>query len=184
MGRYLCQNLTTFANERSQSRSPQYKCTYQIWWKSTEIYSSYCPESKIRMNYGQITLSKIYFWLKFHPNNDLLKDFKSRVENSITMSTQLGTLETTCAFTVRRMCTVNVLKFQTLYSKPVWPVLLFMQLLLKIHSWMANSVDLDLQEQSDMGLHCLHKSFCVRPLVYKILGHLLYHKINRRICDL
>ena len=49
--------LTKFANERSQSRSLQYKCIYQIWWKS--IYWSYCPESKILMYCGQITLSKI-----------------------------------------------------------------------------------------------------------------------------
>ena len=37
----------------------QYKCTYQIWRKSTEIYSSYCPESKIQIDCGQITLSKM-----------------------------------------------------------------------------------------------------------------------------
>ena len=26
--------------------NPKYKYTYQIWWQSIEIYSSYCPESK------------------------------------------------------------------------------------------------------------------------------------------
>ena len=31
----------------------------QIWWKSIEIYSSYCPESKIQMYCGQRTLSKM-----------------------------------------------------------------------------------------------------------------------------
>ena len=76
-GRQLCQKLTKFTNEQSQSRSSQYQCIYLIrWksteiyssycpeskirmWKSTEIYSSYCPESKIRMYCGQITLSKM-----------------------------------------------------------------------------------------------------------------------------
>ena len=53
------QKLKKFADEQSQSRSPQYQCTHQIWWKSTEIYSSYCPESKIQMCCRQITLSKI-----------------------------------------------------------------------------------------------------------------------------
>ena len=39
--------------------SRQYKCTYQIWWKSFEIYLSYWPESKIWMYCGQITLSNM-----------------------------------------------------------------------------------------------------------------------------
>ena len=47
-----CRQITL---EQTQSRSPQYQCTHQIWWKSTEIY---CPESKIQMCCGQITLSK------------------------------------------------------------------------------------------------------------------------------
>ena len=42
------------------------------------------------------------------------------------------------------MSTVNVLKFQTLYSIPFWPKFwLFMQLLLKILGRMANSADAD-----------------------------------------
>ena len=45
-------------HEQSQSRSPQYKYTYQIWWKSIEIYSSYCPESKIQMYFRQINSVK------------------------------------------------------------------------------------------------------------------------------
>ena len=39
-----------------QNQSPQYQCTYQIWWKSIEIYSSYCPETKIWMCCRQITV--------------------------------------------------------------------------------------------------------------------------------
>ena len=39
--------------------------------------------------------------------------------------------------------TAKVLKFQTLYSIPFWPILLFMQMFLKILSRMANSVDSD-----------------------------------------
>ena len=31
-----------------------------------------------------------------------------------------------------------------------------------------------LQEQSDLGLHCLHMSFFSDTLVFEILGHLLY----------
>ena len=34
-----------------------------------------------------------------------------------------------------------------------------MQLFLKISNGMVNSVDPD-QEQSDLGLHCLHRTFC------------------------
>ena len=54
-----CQRLMKFAHEQSLSRSTYYQSTYQIWWKSIEIYSSYCPESKIQLYCGQITLSKI-----------------------------------------------------------------------------------------------------------------------------
>ena len=40
-------------------QSPQCQCTYQIWWKTIEIYWSYCPESKIWMYCKHITKSKI-----------------------------------------------------------------------------------------------------------------------------
>ena len=33
-GRKLCQNLTKIAHYQSQTRSSQYQCTYQVWWKS------------------------------------------------------------------------------------------------------------------------------------------------------
>ena len=52
------------------------------------------------------------------------------------------------------------------YSIPLWPKFcFFMQLCLKIFNGMANNVDPDqtgalLQEQSDLGLHCLHIPFC------------------------
>ena len=45
-----------------------------------------------------------------------------------------------------------------------------MQLFLKILNGMTNSVDPD-QEQSGLGLHCLH-AILSEILVYKILGHL------------
>ena len=54
-----CQKLTKSANEQSQTRSQQYQCTYQIWWKFIDIYSNYCPETKMQMGCGQIALSKI-----------------------------------------------------------------------------------------------------------------------------
>ena len=50
---------------------------------------------------------------------------------------------------------------------------------------MTNSVDPDQtapQEQSDLGLHCLHMPFLSDTLMYKILGHLpnsflcMFHK--------
>ena len=41
-GRELYQNLMKYAHYQSQTRSPLYKCKYQVWWKSTEIYSSNC----------------------------------------------------------------------------------------------------------------------------------------------
>ena len=47
----------------------------------------------------------------------------------------------------------------TLFHTILASILLFMLLLLKILSGMANSVDPD-QEQSDHGLHCLHMSLC------------------------
>ena len=47
-----------------------------------------------------------------------------------------------------------------------------LQLFLKILSGKANSVDPD-QEQSDLGLHCLHVILS-DSLVFEILGHLLY----------
>ena len=50
-----------------------------------------------------------------------------------------------------------------------------MQLFLKIIVGMANSVESD-QEQSDLGLPCLHICHLSDTLVYEILGHLLYPK--------
>ena len=47
----------------------------------------------------------------------------------------------------------------TLFHTILAKILLFMQLFLKILNRMANSVDPD-QEQSDLGLFCLHMSFC------------------------
>ena len=55
----LSKNWEKFANGQSQSGAPQFQCTYQIWWKSIEISSSYRPESKIRMYCRQITLPKM-----------------------------------------------------------------------------------------------------------------------------
>ena len=51
--------ISTTAHLQSQTRSPQYQCTYQFWWKSFDIYSSYRPETKIWKCGRQITLSKI-----------------------------------------------------------------------------------------------------------------------------
>ena len=55
------------------------------------------------------------------------------------------------------------------------PIFAFMQLLLEIFSGIANSIDPDqtAQEQSDLGLQCLHIAILSESLVYKILGHLL-----------
>ena len=47
----------------------------------------------------------------------------------------------------------------TLFHTYFASILLFMQLFLKILSGIANSVDRN-QEQSDLGLHCLHIPFC------------------------
>ena len=53
---------------------PQYQCTYQIWWKSTEIYSNYRPETINSDRCGQITLSKIdEIYPLAIPNNALNK---------------------------------------------------------------------------------------------------------------
>ena len=41
---------------QSRTRSPQPQCTYQVWWKSIDIYSSYRPEMKILTCRGQITV--------------------------------------------------------------------------------------------------------------------------------
>ena len=62
---------------------------------------------------------------------------------------------------------VIVLQFQTLYSMLFRPKFCFLcSSFLKYLVEMANSVDPDqtapsgLQEQSDLGLHCLHMPFC------------------------
>ena len=36
-----------FTHLQSQTRSLQYQCTYQVWWKSTDTDSSYHPEMKV-----------------------------------------------------------------------------------------------------------------------------------------
>ena len=40
-----------------QNRSPQYQCTHPGWWKSIDVYLSYCRERKIQTYRRQITLS-------------------------------------------------------------------------------------------------------------------------------
>ena len=57
-GRQLCQKLTKFAHEQSQTRSLQYQCTHQVWWKSIDIYSLLSGNKKSDMS-QQITLSEI-----------------------------------------------------------------------------------------------------------------------------
>ena len=49
------QNLTKFTNWKSQTRSPQYQCTYQVWWKSINVYSKYHLETKNGRTY--------YWWM-------------------------------------------------------------------------------------------------------------------------
>ena len=41
-----CQTLMKFAHKQSQTRFPSYQCMYQVWLKSLDIYSSYCPENE------------------------------------------------------------------------------------------------------------------------------------------
>ena len=77
--------------------------------------------------------------------------------------------------------TVNVLKFKTLYSILFWPKFYFLcSCFLNIFNYLVEwqivqtQIRLLLQEQSDLGLHCLHMSFCHKTLGFKILGYLLY----------
>ena len=46
--------LMKCAHLQSQTRLSQYQCTYQIWWKSIDIYSNYHPEMKTQTD-GQQT---------------------------------------------------------------------------------------------------------------------------------
>ena len=41
--------LLKYTQQQSWTKSPQYQRTYQVWWKSVEIYSSYRQEMKIWM---------------------------------------------------------------------------------------------------------------------------------------
>ena len=59
-----CQKLLKFAHQLSKTRPPQYQCTYQVWWKSTDIYASYHPEIKIRTD-GHATCG----WTYRHTDN-------------------------------------------------------------------------------------------------------------------
>ena len=72
--------------------------------------------------------------------------------------------------------TVNVLKFQTFYSLLfLAKILLFMQLVLKILSEMANSSDSDQTAPSGAvwsGSEQFAYAILPENLVYKILGHL------------
>ena len=69
-------------------------------------------------------------------------------------------------FSREYICTVNVKKNRTLYSKLFWlKFCFFTQLSLKMLSGIANSVDPDQtapleQSDRDLGLHCLHMPFC------------------------
>ena len=50
-----------------------------------------------------------------------------------------------------------------------------MQLFCKIHNKMANSVDPDQTEQSDLGLPCLHMSFYQKLLcTILVRGNIMY----------
>ena len=59
----------------------------------------------------------------------------------------------------------------TLFHTTLAKILLFMPLLFKVLSGMANSVVPDLKEQSDLGLHCAYVILSA-TLMFKILGHL------------
>ena len=48
---------SAISNQQSQIRSPQYQCTHEVLWKSTDIYWSYRPEIKILTYRWQITLA-------------------------------------------------------------------------------------------------------------------------------
>ena len=52
MGMSRAENLTKFAHQQSQTRSPQYQCTNQIWWKSTDVTH---PETKYGQTDGRMT---------------------------------------------------------------------------------------------------------------------------------
>ena len=41
----------TLPNSNPKTRSPQYQCTHQVWWKSIDSYSSYHPETKIWLDW-------------------------------------------------------------------------------------------------------------------------------------
>ena len=49
------QKLTKLAHLQSQTRSSQYQYTYQVWWKSINVYSSYHPETKYWRTDGRTT---------------------------------------------------------------------------------------------------------------------------------
>ena len=40
------QKLVKFSNSESQTRALHYQCTYKVWCKSKDIYSSYHPKTK------------------------------------------------------------------------------------------------------------------------------------------
>ena len=57
--RQIIKKLMKLTHLLSQTRSLQYQCTHQVWWKSIDIYWSYHPETKNQTCRGQITLSNI-----------------------------------------------------------------------------------------------------------------------------
>ena len=72
-------------------------------------------------------------------------------------------------------CEVNVLKFRTLYSILVWSKVCFLQLFLKIHSGMVNSVDPDQTAPSGTvrsGSALFTYAILSETFVFEIFGHL------------
>ena len=71
-GRHVtCQKLTKFGHSQSQTRSAQYQCIYQVWWKSIDMYSCYHQEMKIWMCGWKITIKNWWNFAISNPKPDL-----------------------------------------------------------------------------------------------------------------
>ena len=77
-----------FAHEQSQTISPQYQCTHQVWWKSIDVYSSYHPETKNgRTDYQRNTIIPRHYYVAGYKKKKKKKKKKRICKNKIIHST-------------------------------------------------------------------------------------------------
>ena len=155
--RLVCLNTLGKNTVLPNSKRPEqttYSQTTPAMWKNVPLR---CPMKT------QISLHIDTVWSLFAEHS---KDSKVSMASTDWYPTQIRLIPNSDKRSVQKTIsfTVNVLKFRTLYSIPLWPKFCslcncFQKYLVEWQT-VKTLIRLLLKEQSDLGLHCLHMPFC------------------------